>query len=181
MPWLRPHVPFGVTNGIEEGISCTNSSSLNSKQTVWTCHQAHSCDEFAPFSIVFERVGCVFQHFFFFKVRQAVIIKKTLKCLELGSTVYQDSWGWKGLISIWKRGLTFRFQPQTDCWPAGNHLVHFDHVSHNRNLQRTWLDATLITSASLAFVAAKRLTSVRAVSALGRGGNHTQSVAGQGN
>ena len=50
-----------------EGISCRNSSWLKSKQGVSSHDKAHSCNELAPFFIVFERVKCVFQQFLFFR------------------------------------------------------------------------------------------------------------------
>ena len=42
-----------MKNGTGEGISCRNSSLQKSKQGVWSCDTVHSCDELAPFLIVF--------------------------------------------------------------------------------------------------------------------------------
>ena len=95
--FVPPQRRFWETNGVGEGISCRNSSFLKSKQGVWSRDKVHSCDKFSPILVVFERFGCIFQLFFFFlkSVRQL-----SQKCLGLGSTVTQNSWGRKATTTF---------------------------------------------------------------------------------
>ena len=86
----QPQCRFWATNGIGEGVRCSNSSLLKSKQGVFSHDKAQFLDESVPFWLCLREFDAFFSLFFLFHQ----LGSGHQRALGLGSTFDKNSWGW---------------------------------------------------------------------------------------